>query len=90
MPKPILFIILTLSIFSSFIPLTYPDTITLKSGRTIKGLITQEDKDKVVIRIDIGTVTFKKTQILKLEYDPDYLLESADNYFKKKDYKKAI
>ncbi len=89
-PKFVVIINLSVFMLLNLLSSVSSDTLTLKSGRTIKGLITQEDEDKVVIKIDIGTVTFKKTQILKLEYDPDYLLESADNYFKKKDYKKAI
>ncbi|MDP8261437.1 MAG: tetratricopeptide repeat protein [Candidatus Kappaea frigidicola] len=90
MCKPILFIILTVLILFSFTSLAHSDTITLKTGKVISGLITQEEENTITINISIGTAIFSKDKILKIEYDPDYLLDLADEYFKDKDYKRAL
>ncbi|MDP6686312.1 MAG: hypothetical protein QGI05_05105, partial [Candidatus Omnitrophota bacterium] len=67
--KKIYFIILILLTFAS---LSFADTIYLKNGNKITGIITKETEESVEIKINIGAVvTFSKKDIEKIEKESD-------------------
>lgn len=43
------------------------DTVHLKNGRSIEGLVEKEDEETVVLNVGFGTVKFKKTEIENIE-----------------------
>jgi len=45
----------------------YADTIYLKNGRNIEGIIKNEDTDTVELEVCSGSVKFKNTEIVKIE-----------------------
>lgn len=55
-----------ISIILFIIPSAHADTIYLKNGRQVEGLIKAEDEDSVKIDIGFGTVGFTKTEIEKI------------------------
>ena len=47
------------------------DTINLKNGRSIEGLIRKEDEDNVVLDVGFGTVKFRKEEIRSINRSAD-------------------
>lgn len=48
-----------------------PDTINLKNGRSIEGLIDKEDEENVVLDVGFGTVKFRKEEIKSIDRSAD-------------------
>ena len=48
-----------------------PDTINLKNGRSIEGLIQKEDEENVVLDVGFGTVKFRKEEIQSMSRSAD-------------------
>ena len=63
--KRIVFII---SIFTlaSLKTLAFADTVYLKNGRTIEGLVKKENNDKLELDVGFGTVTFRRDEIIRV------------------------
>jgi len=62
-------IVIIVSLLSSN-TLLYADTIHLKNGSKVEGIITKEDEESVQIKINIGaTVAFSKEDIKSIERD---------------------
>ena len=59
--KIIVYFLLILSF--SFIPLAFSDTIVLKSGAKITGVIESEADDSVTVLMSIGTAKYPKSQV---------------------------
>jgi len=62
----------TISIFlilltASFTASASADTLSLKNGGVIEGIIEKEDQDKIELNMGFGTATFQKRQIKKIE-----------------------
>jgi len=57
---------LTLLFLFIFILESDADTIYLKNGRSIEGIIKSEDEDSIKLDIGIGTVGFKKSEIERI------------------------
>lgn len=64
-------IIFIISLVLGFIPEARPDTINLKNGRSIDGLIRKEDEDNVVLDVGFGTVKFRKEEIRSISRSAD-------------------
>lgn len=84
----ILIFICTLVSISCLVLSVYSDTITLKTGGIVNGLITQEKSNEVIVKTGIGSIVIKKDQILSIDRDPDYFRklveikkENADNLY---------
>ncbi|MFC1620982.1 peptidase MA family metallohydrolase [Candidatus Omnitrophota bacterium] len=68
MIKKIIFVIIVLSHFA--VTFLYADTIHLKNGNKVSGIIAKEDDDNVQIKINIGAiVTFSQEDIKNIERD---------------------
>jgi len=66
--KVTFFVVICLSLFSS--SFLYADTIHLKNGNKVEGIITKEDEESIQIKINIGaTVAFLKEDIKSIERD---------------------
>lgn len=59
-------VLATVFLFSFMLQLN-ADTLYLKNGRSIEGLIKSEDADNVDLEISFGTVKFSKVQIERIE-----------------------
>lgn len=64
-------IIFTLLILFSCASPLFADTLYLKNGRNIEGLIKGEDADNIDLEVSFGTVKFSKTQIERIERSSD-------------------
>lgn len=53
----------------------HADTLYLKNGRQIEGIIAQEDDQALVLEVPSGNVTFAKKEIERIERDPSYQAE---------------
>jgi len=71
--------------------LSYPDTLFLKDGRRVKGLILNDYKDRVLISTLNGEEIFMKSDVKGALYDDEYrrLLQQGRNEVKRKDYVNA-
>ena len=43
------------------------DILYLKNGQQIDGIVEREDENEVIVDVGFGTVTFKKTEVLKVD-----------------------
>lgn len=48
----------------------YADVVHLKSGRKMEGKIIKEEKNRITLKTDYGTVGFKRGDILSIERKP--------------------
>ncbi|MBU4312178.1 MAG: hypothetical protein KJ706_05635 [Candidatus Omnitrophica bacterium] len=70
MLKEIVFVVILTFLFSAVT--LHADTVLLKNGNKVSGIITKESKDSVEIKINIGaTVTFSKNDVERIEKDSD-------------------
>jgi clan AA aspartic protease (TIGR02281 family) len=60
-------ILLILFFLVGFIPESAADTVYLKNGRSIEGLIAKETEEKVELDVGFGTVTFRMGEIEKID-----------------------
>lgn len=84
-------IIFALFFLVLFVLASNADTLRLRSGGTVKGLILDEYKDRIVISTVNGELVVLKSDIDSAVYDSEEktLLRKADNLFKKGRYIKA-
>ena len=84
-------IIFSLFFFSLFALYASADMVKLKNGETVKGLILDEYKDRIVLSTASGERVLMKGDISSAVYDSEErtLLRKADNLFKKGQYIKA-
>lgn len=61
------FIITAIAIISSAAAAAYADTVYLKNGGSVSGIIDKEDEGSIEVNIGSGTVTFKRSQIDRIE-----------------------
>ena len=66
MKKP-LHIIVTVTLIAIMISPVWADTLYLKNGHQIEGVIQEEKSDQIIFDVGFGTVTLQKTEILKIE-----------------------
>jgi len=68
-----------------------PDTLLLKNGERVKGLILNEYKDRIVVSTAGGEVYYMKSDIRSASYDSEArsFLQAARNQVKKGQYVKA-
>lgn len=66
--RKVLFFIL---FFITIYPLVFADTIHLKDGNKIEGIIFIETTDKVIVQVNIGHLTFNRAQIDSIEKSSD-------------------
>jgi len=43
------------------------DTVRLKNGHTLRGLIKEENKERVVLQVGTGTLTFPAAKVATIE-----------------------
>lgn len=69
----------------------YSDTITLKGGEEVKGIIVEEYADRVVMSTYEGEKTFPKDKIESVYYDliEQNLLKLGDSHMKRREFEKA-
>lgn len=70
---------------------SFPDTIYLKDGKEVKGIIVEEYSDRIVMSTYKGEKPIEKRIILKMEYDmPEQnLVKLGDKYMSLRQYGKA-
>src|SRR3989338_4792341 len=73
-------------------PRTYADTIILKDGRRIEGLILAEQQDCYIVKIKIGTTKVEKAMIEKIERlsSEENLVNFGNQYLESKNYDSAL
>lgn len=71
---------------------TYADTIVLKDGRRIEGLILAEQQDCYIVKIKIGTTKVDKAMIQKIDRlsSEENLLNLGNQYLDSKNYDSAL
>jgi clan AA aspartic protease (TIGR02281 family) len=60
-------ILVSLIILCFFLELSYADTVYLKNGRSIKGIVKSEDEQCVELEVGAGSVKFLKSEIANIE-----------------------
>ena len=84
--KMFLFAAIVLLFLASIVSaLVYADTVYLKNGRSLEGIIEREDADKVELSVGFGAVTFRKSAIERISKSN---LEEAEQILKKWEEKK--
>ncbi|PIX77266.1 MAG: hypothetical protein COZ37_03610, partial [bacterium (Candidatus Ratteibacteria) CG_4_10_14_3_um_filter_41_18] len=70
----------------------YADSIILKNGSILKGIIVKEYSDRVILRIPDGEVGVYKTLISRVVYlrPEQNLLEKGNEYAKKGEFDEAL
>ncbi|MDP2942371.1 MAG: tetratricopeptide repeat protein, partial [Candidatus Omnitrophota bacterium] len=73
-------------------PRTYADTIILKDGRRIEGLILAEQQDCYIVKIKIGTTKVEKAMIEKIDRlsSEENLVNFGNQYLESKNYDSAL
>lgn len=74
-----------LAFLSCFIMRASADTVYLKNGRTLQGLVTREYTDSIELEVGFGTVNFDKEQIERIDKsDPDETFALQSKWKKEK------
>jgi len=70
---------------------SFADTLSLRNGDEIKGLVLRDYKDRVVVSTADGEKTLMKKDLCSVSYDSEAnaLYKEAGNYEKKREYIKA-
>ena len=70
----------------------FADTIFLIHGDTIKGIVTEQYEDRVIIRVPGGEIGIYKNRISRIKFDePEQnYLQMGDKYLEKKQFDKAL
>lgn len=70
----------------------WADTIMMKDGRRLKGIVVEDYRDRLVLSTVDGEMTIMKSGIDKLSYDSeeDNLLKLAEQAQDRRDYQKAF
>ena len=91
MKKLLLSTILVIAVAISSINL-FADTIFLKHGDTIKGIVTEQYEDRVIIRVPGGEIGIYRNRISHIRFDePEQnYLQLGDKYMEKKRFDKAV
>ena len=73
-------------------PRSYADTIVLKDGRRIEGLILAEQQDYYIVKIKIGTTKVDKAMIEKIDRlsSEENLVNFGNKYLESKNYDSAL
>lgn len=73
-------------------PSAYADTIFLKDGRRIEGLILAEQQDCYIVKIKIGTTKVEKAMIEKIDRlsSEENLVNFGNQYLESKNYDSAL
>lgn len=95
MRKKIILLALLSSILCAVMLIKQPadaDTIILKDGRKIEGLILKERGDSYLVEIRIGTITVDKSMIGKIEKlsDEENCVAAGDRYLDSENYNEAL
>lgn len=97
MKIPVL-ILFSISALTCVAAITYADTIYLKNGRSIEGIIEKEDSSGVEINMGFGTMSFARSQIIRIarsrpedsaDMKRKWEAERKDLESKKKEYDEA-
>ena len=78
-------------LFASVCSIAFCDTIHLKDSSSVKGIIVEEYRDRVVVSTEYGERDMSKNEIRSISYDlPEQnLCQMAKKYQEKKDYVRA-
>jgi len=68
--KKILFFSISLGMLSFAVPTAHTDILTLKSGDTLEGKVTEDKDEGILFEIDGGVVAFQRAEIEKIEDKP--------------------
>ncbi|MBU0479138.1 PDZ domain-containing protein [bacterium] len=70
----------------------FADTIFLIHGDTIKGIVTEQYEDRVIVSVPGGEIGIYRNRILRVEFDePEQnYLQMGDKYLEKKQFDKAL
>lgn len=70
----------------------FADTIFLIQGDTIKGIVTEQYEDRVIVSVPGGEIGIYKSRILRIKFDePEQnYLQLGDKYLEKKQFDKAL
>lgn len=70
----------------------FADTIFLIHGDTIKGIVTEQYEDRVVISVPGGEIGIYRNRILRISFDKleQNYLQLGDKYLEKKQFDKAL
>lgn len=90
-PREFLSVFLAACVFTFYPDAVFPDTIYLKDGSEVKGIIVEEYKDRVIVSTEYGETEMSKDEIKKINYDlaEQNLVSMADKYMQIGDYEKA-
>ncbi len=75
--RKILFVFMLLFFMVS---IAFADVIHLKNGKTVKGVVTKEDEDEITVLMNIGTMTFSRSEIESIEKTKE-LPKYAERYY---------
>jgi len=69
----------------------HADTIFLKDGSTVKGIVVEEYQDRIIVSTEYGETEMPRDEIKKVQYDlqEQNLVSMADKYMVVGDYEKA-
>lgn len=84
-------VVLTVAILMIMHQSVYSDTITLKVGKEVKGIIVEEYADRVVMSTYEGEKAFPKNEIVSIYYDSieQNLIKLGDSHMKRREFEKA-
>ncbi|MFH1904836.1 MAG: PDZ domain-containing protein [bacterium] len=70
----------------------FADTIFLIHGDTVKGIVTEQYEDRVIIRVPGGEIGIYRNRILRIKFDESEqnYLQLGDKYLEKKQFDKAL
>ena len=70
----------------------FADTIFLIHGDTLKGIVTEQYEDRVIVSVPGGEIGIYKNRILRIKFDePEQnYLQLGDKYLEKKQFDKAL
>ncbi len=89
--EAIIAIIFLLSAMSHELPAAYADTILMRDGKEIKGIVVEDYRDRLTFSTADGEISIMKSNIRELSYDSeeDNLINLGEQARDRKDYPRA-
>jgi clan AA aspartic protease (TIGR02281 family) len=65
--KKILFLLFLFLLFGADLPKGLADVLYLSNGRKVEGLVKREDSEAIELNVGIGTLKFRRGEVIKIE-----------------------